>query len=62
METEKPTWQELCQAASIEEDPQKLMGLIAEINRDLQKKEDRLRRHQPLHPTPPTDQADLSST
>ena len=48
MKPEKPTWQELCQAAANEEDPQKLMKLIAEINRDLQTKEDRLRQHQPV--------------
>jgi len=48
MGTEKPTWQELCQAAASEEDPQKLMELISEINRELQMKENRLRQHQPL--------------
>jgi hypothetical protein len=34
MDTEKPTWQELCQAAATEDDPQKLMKLIAQINRE----------------------------
>jgi hypothetical protein len=40
METEKPTWQQLCETAALEEDPKKLRELIAEINRDLKEKED----------------------
>jgi hypothetical protein len=36
-------WQELCRQAATEEDPKKLLELIAEINRLLQEKENRLR-------------------
>ena len=61
MESEKPTWQELCAAAAKEENPQKLMELIAEINRDLQVKEERLRQqYQPMRQAPSS--ADLPST
>jgi hypothetical protein len=60
MDTEKPTWQQLCQAAATEEDPQKLMKLIAEINRDLQMKEDRLR--QQYQPLPTVRAGELTST
>jgi hypothetical protein len=34
---------ELCQQASVEQDPEKLMGLVKEINRLLEEKEERLR-------------------
>jgi hypothetical protein len=44
MEPEKPDWQRLCAAAANEQDPERLMKLIAEINRDLLKKEERLRQ------------------
>jgi hypothetical protein len=53
MDTEKSTWQDMCRAAANEEDPTKLMKLIAEINRDLMKKEERLRQqYQPLRQAP----------
>jgi hypothetical protein len=53
MEPEKPDWQQLCAQAAGEEDPQKLMELIAAISRDLEEKEKRLRQqYQPLRPTP----------
>ena len=35
-------WQQLCAQAATEQDPQKLMDLITEINRLLQEKEQRL--------------------
>jgi hypothetical protein len=37
-------WMELCQQASVEEDPEKLMELITEISRLLDEKETRLRQ------------------
>jgi hypothetical protein len=41
---DKPHWMELCQQASVEQDPEKLMELVKEINRLLDDKEKRLRR------------------
>jgi hypothetical protein len=35
-------WMQLCQQAAVEQDPKKLMALIAEINRLLQAKEQRV--------------------
>jgi hypothetical protein len=45
----KERWQELCQQASTEQDPDKLSELVAEIERMLQEKQDRLneRRRSP---------------
>jgi hypothetical protein len=40
---DQPHWMELCQQASVEQDPEKLMELIQEINRLLDEKEERLR-------------------
>ena len=40
---DKPHWMELCQQASVEQDAEKLMELIQEINRILDEKEERLR-------------------
>jgi hypothetical protein len=40
-------WLELCQQASVEEDPEKLLELIHEINRLLDDKEKRLRQEPP---------------
>jgi hypothetical protein len=40
-------WKELCERAAKEQDPEKLMELIAEINRLLEAKERRLRRNDP---------------
>jgi len=37
-------WEELCARAAVEQDPKKLLELIAEINRLLQEKEQRLSR------------------
>jgi hypothetical protein len=42
----KEHWMELCEKATVEQDSEKLMALIQEINRMLEKKEDRLRRKQ----------------
>jgi len=41
---DKPHWMELCQQASVEQDPEKLMDLITEITRRLDEKETRLRQ------------------
>jgi len=37
-------WRELCEQAAKEQDPQKLLVLIGEINRLLQEKEERVKR------------------
>jgi hypothetical protein len=44
---DNPHWMELCQQASVEEDPEKMMELIREINRLLDDKEERLKRESP---------------
>jgi hypothetical protein len=36
-------WRALCEKAAVEQDPDKLMGLVKEINRLLDEKEQRLR-------------------
>jgi hypothetical protein len=43
---DKPYWMELCQQ-SVEQDPEKLMELVREINRLLDEKEQRLKRESP---------------
>lgn len=43
---EKEHWMTLCQQAAVEQDPERLMHLIAEINRMLDEKEKRLKRKQ----------------
>jgi hypothetical protein len=43
---DKARWLELCEQASVERDPKKLMVLVAEITRLLQEKEERLKRPQ----------------
>jgi hypothetical protein len=40
----EPHWMELCQQASVEQDPEKLMELVREITRLLDEKETRLRQ------------------
>jgi|HubBroStandDraft_6_1064221.scaffolds.fasta_scaffold32924_4 hypothetical protein len=40
---EKERWMELCELAAKEQDPVKLMALVAEINRILEAKEQRLK-------------------
>jgi hypothetical protein len=37
-------WQRLCQQAATEQDPDRLLGLIKEISRLLDEKEERLKR------------------
>jgi hypothetical protein len=41
---EKERWMELCELAAKEQDPAKLMALVAEINRILESKEQRLKQ------------------
>jgi hypothetical protein len=43
MQDSQERWKQLCEQASTEQDPKKLMELIAEINRLLEAKEKRLR-------------------
>jgi hypothetical protein len=38
-------WRTLCAQAAVEQDPDKLMDLIAEISRMLEEKEERLKSH-----------------
>ena len=42
----KERWMNLCEQATVEQDTQKLMVLIQEINRLLEEKEQRLHRQQ----------------
>lgn len=39
-------WEELCKLAADEQDPERLMELIAKINRILEEKEERLKQQQ----------------
>jgi hypothetical protein len=41
-------WQKLCEQAAVEQDPQRLMELINEINSLLSEKEERLLRQQQI--------------
>jgi hypothetical protein len=43
---DKARWLELCEQASVEQDPKKLMTLVAEITRLLDEKQERLRKPQ----------------
>ena len=43
-------WKELCSLASKEQDPDKLLVLVREINRLLEEQEARLRRHPSAEP------------
>lgn len=38
----KERWRELCEQASVEQDPEKLLNLVREINRLLEEKQARL--------------------
>ncbi len=49
----KERWQELCEQAAQEQDPEKLSQLVAEIDRMLQEKQDRLERKQILGTSTP---------
>jgi predicted house-cleaning noncanonical NTP pyrophosphatase (MazG superfamily) len=40
----RETWQEFCEQAAVEQDPDKLLELVREINRMLEEKENRLLR------------------
>ena len=39
-------WRQLCELAAIEQDPQRLLALVKEINRLLEEKEQRLKQVQ----------------
>ena len=41
----KERWMQLCEQATVEQDPQKLVELINEINRLLEEKERRLKQN-----------------
>jgi len=43
----KERWQELCKQAAVEQDSEKLLALVQEINRLLDEKRDRLLNKQP---------------
>jgi hypothetical protein len=47
----KERWLELCEQATVEQDTQKLMALIAEINRLLEEKEQRLKKKHEENPS-----------
>jgi len=49
-------WKQLCEQAAVEQDPERLLTLIAEINRLLQEKEDRLKRQQASAMANPSDE------
>ena len=40
-------WRQLCELAAIEQDPERLIALVREINRLLEEKEQRLKPQQP---------------
>ena len=48
MQEQRERWLQLCEQAATEQDPEKLMELIAEINRLLEAKERRLRQNPPV--------------
>lgn len=39
---DKARWMELCEQAAVEQDPEKLLALVTEINRLLEEKEKRV--------------------
>ena len=47
---DQPRWKERCELASVEQDSQKLMELITEINHLLEEKQNRL-KHERFNPT-----------
>jgi hypothetical protein len=47
MQEQRERWMQLCEQAATEQDPEKLMALIAEINRLLEAKERRVRNIPP---------------
>ena len=44
---DKQHWRELCEQAAFEQDPDKLLELVREINNQLEEKEKRLRNSKP---------------
>ena len=54
---DKQHWRELCEQAAFEQDPDKLLELVREINRQLEEKEKRLRNLQPWDKPEQTDDA-----
>jgi hypothetical protein len=49
-DTSKEQWLELCLEASAEKDSAKLLQIVQEINRILQEREQRHKRHPPVQP------------
>jgi len=47
MRENRERWMELCEHASTEEDPEKLLALVQEINRLLEAKQERLNKQKP---------------
>ena len=45
----KERWMHLCEMAANEQDPEKLVELVSEINRILEEKEQRLKRARERH-------------
>jgi hypothetical protein len=45
MKENREKWMKLCEQAANEQDPEKLMELVTEINRLLEEKEQRLKRN-----------------
>jgi hypothetical protein len=43
----KEEWMQMCEQAAIEQDPEKLMALVTEINRMLDEKDQRLKSGKP---------------
>jgi hypothetical protein len=54
---DKQHWRQLCEQAAFEQDPDKLLELVREINRKLEEKEKRLRNIQPWDKPEQTDDA-----
>jgi hypothetical protein len=44
MQDKKELWMQFCEQAAVEQDPDKLIQLVSEINRMLEEKENRLLR------------------
>jgi hypothetical protein len=42
----KELWEQFCEQAAVEQDPDKLIKLVAEINRMLEEKEQRLKQNE----------------
>ena len=46
----KELWYQLCRLAAIEQDPDKLLALVTQIDRLLEEKQERLRQHREKTP------------